>query len=200
MQQLQAILRCTRRLADAGKSGIGAKMQNALFLGIATFAVCWLLHVVVWRIRRPIAYPLWLTALFVLTPLAAGAALYATGIMYELTADPLVAIAGMGLHLALGACYTCGYAGIIEYSPSAEVLQLVQKHMPHGIEPRNIHVASLSEQALTGKRVAHLLASNMAESRDGRLMLTRSGRRVMAMRRGYRALFGIAPANEGLQK
>ncbi len=177
-------------------------MILALFAGVGFFVLAGFTHLVIWRIRRPLAYPIWLPAIFVGIPLLVSLAGVIVLAVYpdlpffghciaEAIRNPWSLAAGFALHLALSACYTCGYAGIVEYSPSAEILQAVEKHMPRGIEPERLEVASLSEQALTGKRFQHLLASKMILADGEQLKLTPAGQRVVDFWKRYRAVFGI---------
>ena len=177
-------------------------MILALCAGLGLFVLASFAHLMIWRIRRPLAYPIWLPAIFVGMPLLillAAAIVLAVypdlpffgSCIAEAVRYPWSLVAGFALHLALSACYTCGYAGIVEYSPSAEILQAVEKHMPRGIEPERLEVASLSEQALTGKRFHHLLASKMIHADGEQLMLTPAGQRVVNFWKRYRAFFGV---------
>jgi hypothetical protein len=172
-------------------------MDKALLLSLSTFTACWLLHVFVWRIRRPEAYPVWLPVLFLLVPLVAGAIAASAGIAIPFGADVPTVIAAFLLHAVISACYIGGYAGIIEYSPSAEILRAVQEAGPGGIEPAALNVTTLSEQALTGKRISHLITSRMAVNNDGALQLTARGQRVVALCRLYRAIFALKTEAKG---
>lgn len=177
-------------------------MISSLALGLGLFVAAWIVHAVVWRVRRPLAYPIWLPAIFISTPIGIClASLLVTAWNPQLAASayiadfiitaPWITVAGLMLYFAIAACYTCGYAGIVEYSPSAEILQAVEKHMPHGIEMNELEVPSLTEQALTGKRIYHLMASRMIEQAGSRLFLTQNGKRVVGFWNLYRAVFGI---------
>ncbi len=111
--------------------------------------------------------------------------------------DLVTLIVAFLLHVALSGCYVCGYAGIIEYSPSAEILRVVQTNMPEGTPLETLQVASLSEQSLTGKRVAHLLASRMIVHNNGHLVLTKPGRLAVKACLVYRKTFGIQEEAKG---
>ncbi len=168
-----------------------APMTTALLLGLSMFAACWLLHVVIWRIHRPTAYPIWLPIIFLFVPLGAILAVDFTrgGLPFGCSAP--TAVAAFFLHAVIAACYMEGYAGIIEYSPSAEILRVVQANMPHGTPLESLHVSTLSEEALTGKRIRHLLTSRMIRLENGALRLTPRGQAVVNLCLAYRAVFGL---------
>ena len=103
-------------------------MILALFAGVGFFVLAGFTHLVIWRIRRPLAYPIWLPAIFVGIPLLVSLAGVIVLAVYpdlpffghciaEAIRNPWSLAAGFALHLALSACYTCGYAGIVEYTP-----------------------------------------------------------------------------------
>lgn len=148
----------------------------------------------VWRIRRPVAYPIWLPVIFFAVPAVLASALL---FLWPIPFDLLPVVMAFLLHSVIAACYTCGYAGIIEYSPSAEIMRVVQSNMPEGTPQETLQVTSLSEESLTGKRVRHLLASGMINCDSGLLMLAKRGRYVVVACLVYRSIFGIQEEARG---
>jgi hypothetical protein len=177
-------------------------MMNSLLLAFVLMFSAGLAHLIIWRIRRPLAYLFWLPAIFIATPIAIVLILMiiaaqdpGQGFTVEVFSlaynQPWSVIAGLLLYFSISACYTGGYAGIVEYSPSAEILQEVERHMPEGIMPELLEVSSLSEQALTGKRIHHLVASGLVAEIKNKLRLTSSGKRITSFWKLYRKVFGI---------
>jgi hypothetical protein len=180
-------------------------MFNALLLAVFLIFTAGLIHIVIWRIHRPSAYLLWLPAIFALTPallvlifMIISAQNPGEGFPVEIVGclvnQPWSAAAGLLFYFSITACYTGGYAGIVEYSPSAEILQEVERHMPEGIRLEDLDVKSLTEQALTGKRIHHLVAAGVVGESNNKLRLTPSGRRVTGFWKVYRIVFGISPS------
>lgn len=172
-------------------------MTIALLLGLSTFTGCWLLHVLIWHVHRPVAYPIWLPIIFLFVPLSAILALGFTRGGLPFGSSAPTTVAAFLLHAVIAACYMGGYAGIIEYSPSAEILRVVQANMPHGTPPESLHVSSLSEEALTGKRIKHLLNSRLIAVEGGALRLTGRGQLVVNLCLAYRAVFGLQAEAKG---
>lgn len=176
-------------------------MLRPLLVGLATFAACWLLHLIQWRIRRPAAYPIWLPAIFLGVPVLLHAAAWSVPGIAAAAQSAAGSVCNwwgaMLIHFLLTCCYVCGYAGLIEYSPSAEVLMVVRRRMPEGLPVGELRVDSLSEYALTGKRIDETVHARMAREQDGRLALTGPGRLVFAGCRVYRVLFGVSPDGDG---
>src|ERR1043166_3363692 len=161
-------------------------MTTALLLGLSIFAICWLLQFVIWRIHRPAAYPIWLPIIFLLVPLGGILTVGFTRGGSPFGCSAPTTIAAFFLHTVIASCYMGGYAGIIEYSPSAEILRVVQANMPHGTPLESLHVSTLTEEALTGKRIQHLLTSRMITVENGALRLTPRGRAVVNLCFAYR--------------
>ncbi len=173
-------------------------MESALFWALATFGACWLVHLGVWRIRVPKGYLVWLPVIFWLLPLAGTALFWAAWDTMPRTETGWVEwILAAMLHLTVSSCYICGYAGITEYSPSAEVLLAVREFMPQGVPVNELHVRSFTEYDLTGRRVEDLRASGLVTVRDGRLSVTRLGAFALALSRVYRVLVGVEPIGRG---
>ena len=173
-------------------------MESALFWGLATFAACWLVHWGVWWIRTPKGYLVWLPAIFWGLPLAAFGFLWASGNVARLTeADWFAWTLAALLHLVVSSCYVCGYAGITEYSPSAEVLLAVREHMPQGVPANRLRVGAFTELGLTSKRIEDLHASGLVTIREGRVGVTPLGRVALALSRAYRVLVGVDPTGRG---
>ena len=173
-------------------------MLTALFLGIGSFCGCWVFHVLVWRIHRPQGYLIWLPVIFVGLPVASLLVAIVSG---GLSADSLpgieVGLPAVALHLLISACYTCSYAGLTEYSPSAEVLKVVRSHMPDGVRPGELKVLAFTEHSLTGKRLEDLVHSGLVEILDGKVWLTPAGRRANGLCRSYRRMTGVSDYGEG---
>lgn len=174
-------------------------MANALFLGLGLFTVCWLLHVIIWRIHRPEAYPLWLPVIFFAVPLLVALVVFMLHIPRPWRcADTWSCGVAALLHASIAACYMGGYAGVIEYSPSAEILRVVRAGMPDGVPVDSvIPQTAFSEDALTGKRIKHLLDSRMVVLDGGTLRLTPAGERVVSLCLAYRAVFGLKEEARG---
>ena len=107
-------------------------MKLALILVVVWLGLSFLVHVVAWRLLHPTRYLVWLPMIFLIVPTIA----------YWIATDWLTSngfVVPMGEFLAaillygvIATCYTGGYAGVVEYSPSAEILRVVSE-APAGI-------------------------------------------------------------------
>lgn len=172
-------------------------MRDALLLVIAALVTGLVLQIGVWRSLRPKRYLLWIPMLF-----AGGGIVLAAFLKVAfpkfcegLTGEQIAA--ACFLFGMIVTCYTGGFAGVVEYSPSAEILREVAAH-PDGVRPEDLNVRTLSESALTGKRIKHLLRNGLiTRGEDDALDLTASGRRVVAGCLLYRKIFGLSECAAG---
>ena len=171
-------------------------LGNALLTAFILLVTAWFIHFLIWKIRIPVAYPYWIIAIFFLTFLAYG-------IFYVFTSSAPVFIQFLWLLACLtpygliGCAYLMIYAGIIEYSPSVEILLEIKKHMPAGINTSELVVKTLPEEMLTDLRIQHLLDANMISYQNGMLSTTAKGQRYAKFIAGYRALLFIRYPGEG---
>jgi len=174
-------------------------MTTAFVLGFALFCACWLIHVAIWRIRRPAAYPLWLPLIFYALPLLVVLVVISAGGQPLLLSrvDGFSIAAAALLHVVISLSYMCGYAGVIEYSPSAEILRAVRTHMPQGVPLEALRVDSLTDEFLVGKRIRHLRSSRLVRSDATGFRLTGAGEAVVTACRWYRAVLGVTGHGRG---
>jgi hypothetical protein len=167
-----------------------------LLLGLVSFALGWLLHLIIWRIKRPDAYPIWLP-LIMLLGFAVAASIYWNNVgsaTFSENAEVLASALLLQSVLTLG--YLMGYAGIIEYSPSAEVLYAVASY-PDGVSENDLNITSLTDEFLIGKRLNHLLAAGMVRQEKDRFSIEPIGRFVVKCTIFYRRMLFEPPFGEG---
>jgi hypothetical protein len=173
-------------------------MKLPLVLGLGLFVTCWFIHLIVWKIHRPQAYPIWLLAIFFVMPLLGVLVLEVYPVpTLQVRSLELEWVTGVLLHIMLSGSYICGYAGIIEYSPSAEILLVVNKYMPEGISEEALTVDSLTEYSLTGKRIDHLVSSGIATLEGERYILTPMGKVIANLSKNYRIFLGVSQMGKG---
>lgn len=184
---------------EAGLSCVGADiiLGSALTTAVGLFFIAWCVHLIVWRVRRPVAYPLWLPVIFAITPVFC-VLLFWSAVPVDMRQQALLCLVfALPVYAVLSACYMGGYAGIIEYSPSAEILKAVRGRMPKGIAADRLEVPTLSEEALTGKRIRHLLDSKCAVRKADEITLTAKGVRYVKLSLFYRQLLFLRGEPQG---
>jgi predicted transcriptional regulator len=167
----------------------------ATVIGIGAFLVSWLLHVVIWRIHVPKAYPIYLVVIFFVLPVTI-CCIFTT--LTTIRDGVVLYLAALLLHCLLSSAYIFTYAGIGEYSPSIEILLELSANAPQGLQYKDIQIVSLSEYQLTGKRIDNLLSSGtVITDAEGFLHLTSKGRSVIRFCIVYRTALGLTPFSNG---
>jgi hypothetical protein len=162
-------------------SGICAVVVEAAGL----FASCLILHVIVWRVRRPTSYRHWL-------PLLTGLFLIAGPLVaWWLTSGQATAarVAVLFLHASVSAVYIIGYTLVSAFSPSIEILKLLDR-TPGGLARAQIQLPYL-DAALGGNRVLTLVDDGVIEADGDRVRLGSRGRTLASLALWYRHAIGL---------
>jgi hypothetical protein len=157
--------------------------------GLGLFAFSLALHVIVWRIRRPDSYRTWVPALVViLGPVAAGIASF-------IVSDPVQLAAVLLLHGSLAAVYTIGYTLVTAFSPSVELLRVLDRS-PEGIAAAALRLPGLAG-ALTGDRIENLAGAGLIRHAGGEVQLGERGMQLARLVLWYRHAIGLRDGEGG---
>ncbi len=175
-------------------------IAHILANGLSLFAICYLLHLILWRIRRPTAYPIWLPVIFFLLPLVGMTALFIMegNLNVDLSNPrfiPLLAI--FLLHASLSSTYIVFYSGLIAFSPSLAVLEVIDRSMPSGLNYEELFLPWFNDKNLAGLRIENLIAARMLVKTQDLLYPTVKGRLVAQCFRLYRRSIGLPDIGEG---
>jgi hypothetical protein len=164
-------------------------MAVALIKGLGLFAFAVVVHVVAWRIRRPVSYGQWLPSLVAIFIVLAGGAgaVWASG-RIELAAMLL-------LHWSLSVVYIIGYTLLSAFSPSIELLKLLDRS-PAGLAIAEMNLPFL-ENALSGDRIANLSAAHLVVESSGMLRLGSKGRLITGPVQLFRHTIGLRDGGGG---
>ena len=165
----------------SGVTGIVAVLIEAA----ALFGGCLALHVVIWRVRRPESYRVWLPLLVAIF-LVAGPLVEWKVTTTSATSELLAVLL---LHAALSSVYIIGYTLISSFSPSIEILKLLDR-TPSGLRREDIKLPYL-DAALGGNRVVTLVHDGMIQADGDRVSLGSSGRLLASLVLFYRHTIGL---------
>jgi hypothetical protein len=160
-------------------------VSEAIVEAAMLFVSALALHVVIWRVKRPETYRVWLPLLVVIFLVAAPL------IGWKLTRTATVPefLAVLLLHGAVSCVYIIGYTLISSFSPSIEILRLLERH-GSGLRREEIKLGYL-DQALGGNRVVTLVNDGMIHADGDRVRLGSSGRLIATLVLFYRHLIGM---------
>lgn len=168
-------------------------MCTALAGGLGVFLLSILVHAVLWRVlwhvRPPDSYRVWLPALAVIF------GPFAVVVAWMLDLRPLDTAAILLLQGTLGAVYVIGYTLVSAFSPSVELLKLVDR-TPEGLPTSALHLPFLAG-ALTTDRIDNLTAAGLVQQGHGLLTLGPRGRQLAQLVLLYRRAIGLPDGGGG---
>jgi hypothetical protein len=158
---------------------------EVLIESAALFAGCLVLHVIIWRIRRPESYRVWLPMLTVIFLVAGPAIAW----KFTRTSSTEEFVAVLLLHGAVSCVYIIGYTLLSSFSPSIEILKLLDRS-PSGLRREEIRLPYL-DVALGGNRVVTLVHDGMIQADGDRVRLGSGGQLIATLVLFYRHTIGM---------
>lgn len=173
-----------------------------LIYGLIQFLVSQIVHIIIWRIFSPKAYPIWLPVIFTLTPVGLFISLHILVFSGLIDIDINKALyltigSSLVMHLALSAMYIHMYPGIIFFSPSLELIKLLAEQNDRGLFIEEIDLPVLSEANTIGMRIDHLVNSRMIEKNGASYILTPKGIFIARSFYIYRRMLGLPGIGRG---
>ncbi len=160
-------------------------MIEVLVEAAALFAACLALQVLLWRVKRPESYRVWLPLLVAIFFVAAPIAEW----RLTRTVSTAELLAVLLLHGALSGVYVIGYTLIAAFSPSIELLKLLDR-TPGGLRRDELRLPYL-ETALGGNRAVTLVSDGMIVADGDRVRLGSRGLLVAKLALFYRHTIGL---------
>jgi len=164
-------------------------MCAALINGLALFLLSLTLHVVVWRVRRPESYRAWLPTLAVIFGPLAGV------VAWLVAPTPIDVAALLVFHGSLAAVYLIGYTLVSAFSPSVELMKLLDR-TPAGIPTSSLRLP-YSAGVLIDDRIDNLTASGLVRRSGNRLELGPRGVALTRLVLWYRHVIGLRDGEGG---
>ena len=157
--------------------------------GLGLFAGGLVLHVLAWRLWQPTSYRAWVPLLAVIFgPIA-------TVVAWLVMPTPVELAAALLLHYSLSAAYVIGYTLISAFSPSVEMLKLIDRS--GGSLPVTALNLPFLAGALTDERIRNLEQAGLVTIDRGDLVLGDKGRRMTSIMLLYRRAIGLRDGGGG---
>lgn len=172
--------------------------MTILLLGILSFLVGLVVHILVWRIRPPEKSAVSLSVIFFLSVNLSIAITYGLAIgsepateMFRYLADlsfvQVIHCAFVGLSLSAG--YIMSYPAVEVDSPSFLIVEVVDDAGEKGIARSKLEEV-LGNQVLVYPRIVDMLNEDLAILKDGRIFLTGKGKGMNALFATWRRFLG----------
>lgn len=176
-------------------------MKEMLFGGFGLFFLSQCVHICIWRIKIPTAYPIWLFSIFVALPtVVLGGWLGWLAFMGSplLTGDLLVTAMGAYLlHGSLSGVYAIAYPGIVHFSPTVEIAKAIASGMPHGQLATELNLPLFTPRNMLDLRLDNLLKAGMIQRQNEGWAITPKGARIAGTFVFFRRLLGLPELGGG---
>ncbi len=174
-----------------------------ILYGFVLFVVCFLTHVIIWRLRHPKHQALTLCVIFFVVPVLCNIVVF-NGFdnngqsaiikhLFSLGVGDLLLICL--LHFALSAAYIFSYPAAQAGCPTFIILAIIKSSMPHGVT-RDEVLTYFSEQQLFDSRIDDLVDEKLIVNKDEWLEITKKGRLILSAFSTLRKAFGL-PVGKG---
>ena len=171
--------------------------MRPLIWGFGLFLFVWLVHLALWRIRRPRAGRRLLFLLFLgaLAPGIMAATLAGTtevGVVFSAPRGAAELALFAVLHTALSLAYLALYVALEGDSPTLTIAGLIAAAGPGGIAPDQLRRGAGFGRHLQS-RLELMVVDGMAERSEDRYRITAKGRRLLGYYQLYGRLAGAPP-------
>jgi hypothetical protein len=164
--------------------------------GLLSFALAFVVHVIIWRLFKPARQILLLVLIFLVIPILLYLMFSATLLIGNSGGDrPLHLDFSLLWHLALSSAYIMTYPPIQTGCPSLNIIFAARRARGGGMSEEEIH-ALFTPQALLSDRIRELGGDGLIRLQDSAWGLTFTGRTVRMIFGAYRNLLGL-PFGEG---
>jgi hypothetical protein len=162
--------------------------MTALFVALGMFAMGWVLHVALWRIRLPRRHSAALLMIFGLLPVLAIAVWVVSG------ASPIISwfeVPGiMALYAGAVFCYVIVYSGVEQTSPTVAIVRALAIAGESGCSPEEL-APLITEDSLIRPRLDALRLDGMITPAGEGCSLTGRGRSAARMSMMFSPLFNL---------
>jgi len=170
-----------------------------LLFGTCSFAVALILHILVWRIIRPLKHLVWLGVIFIILPLFIYILLSylshtLTGLSKYFTSPFSIAFSLLW-HLSLSSAYIMSYPLFQADCPSLKIIMAVSASMPEGMTLESIN-NFFSEDILLYDRLDDLVDDGLILVKNDKCEISLKGRLLSIFFSIYRRSLGL-PLGEG---
>ena len=158
-----------------------------LSLGAYSFFASLIIHILIWRLIRPIRHLMWLAAIFIILPSAVYIFLFFSH--YFSKFDIVFTFL---LHIALSSAYIMSYPLFQADCSSLKIILAISSYMPEGLTEEAINKL-FSQDILLYDRMEDLVNDGLILSKNGSWVMSYKGRLLSLAFFIYRRLLGLPP-------
>lgn len=163
--------------------------------GLLTLTVAFLIHILIWRIRRPTRAPIVLFLIFmgILSVILGCIALMDPSTKSDYFVSTSLEYAYVALfHISMTLAYLLAFTGIEAESPSSLIVIALEANGERGMSREELSKVITNDLFVTD-RLEGLMRGSTVQLRNGRYYITPGGERYLAFFLAYRKLMGHMP-------
>lgn len=161
----------------------------SLMLGIVIFIAVLVLHIMIWRIKKPKNEMIFLLFLFVILPFLVFIFLFLVNIFKNFTDNNLLFSVFL-LYFSLSCAYIQTYPAARANAPSLQIVYFIYKSGKNGLSEEEI-INKFNLNNLVYERVEDLIKENFVRQQDNTILLTKKGKVLADIFWLYRKLYGL---------
>jgi len=161
----------------------------SLLFGILSFFIIFILHVIIWRTKKPPNEIMTILSLFIIAPTLFFLALLAFNYFHNFTNTNFI-ISVFLLYFALACAYVQTYPAAQANAPSLQIIYFIHKSGKKGLSEGEIN-QNFTNNNLVVERIDDLVKENFVYQENNKILLTKKGRIFINIFWFYRRLFGL---------
>ena len=167
--------------------------MSTTFYGALLFLVGFIVHVVLWRVRRPVNTTVTIILVFVVSVSTVWLALSIFSIFEGLTGflpqEPVDKILSLLLALALAVSYIMTYPALENDSPTLKLVYLIAGKRQTGATEKELF-RSFSNQKAVEPSITEMVSEGLVRMEGQSILLTERGHRLATIYRKWRVILG----------
>jgi len=158
---------------------------KALIYGTAFFLAMFVLHVAIWRIKKPSAEIIFVFSIFLFFP-----AIVFLFVFIENLGEKSLLMTSFLLYISLACAYIQTYPAAQANAPSLQIVYFIYKAGKNGLCEKEI-VDNFDNQILVFNRMKDLFKENFIYQKENKIFLTFKGKIFIDFFRFYRKILGL---------
>jgi hypothetical protein len=171
-----------------------------LFIGLALFCTCLVIHTAIWRLFPARRQGSGVVIILVMLPILGFIlAFVASRVFQDAVPRPEPVLCGLAylLHLSLSGAYCFVYTALTGFSPSIGILEKVEASMPRGLKRDELAPKWFTNANLSGARLRNLVDAGLVLESANCLRLSSRGWVIARCFLAFRRFLGLTDVAQG---
>lgn len=161
----------------------------SLAVGILSFFIILILHIIIWRIKKPEKEIMFLLLFFIILPFLFFIFILLINSFKDFTSNNFIFSVFL-LYFSLSCAYIQTYPAARANAPSLQIVYFIYKSGKKGLSEKEI-IQNFNLGNLVYERIEDLIKESFVYEEDKKLFLTQRGKIFIGMFEIYRKLYGL---------